>query len=71
MVEREVDHVLVGCVEDDLDPDPEEIADLELIDVDGLAKWFTAASQSFSPWFSEVMRHAISQKDWRQRRRVR
>ncbi len=66
LVEREVDHVLVGRVEDDLDPDPEEVADLELIDLERLAEWFAAEPQSFSPWFSEVMRHATSQqKIWR------
>lgn len=65
LVEREVDHVLVGRLEGDLDPNPQEIADLALIDVDALAEWFAADSQSFSPWFSEVMRHAIAiGEDW-------
>lgn len=58
LVEREVDHVVVGRIEGDLDPNPDEIADLKLIDLEALVTWFASESQSFSPWFCEVMRHA-------------
>ena len=60
LVECEVDHVLVGCVEDDLEPDPNEIVDLELAGLQQLESWFAAEPCRFSPWFSGVMLRAVA-----------
>lgn len=60
MVEQEVDHVLVGHVDGRLDPDPTEVAAVELVAVPTLADWFAADSPRFSPWFGRVMRRAVA-----------
>lgn len=59
LVESEVDHVLVGCIEGHLDPDPHEIDDLVLVDLERLASWSAAEKHTFSPWFFDVMCRAV------------
>lgn len=36
---------------------------MELIDLEALVTWFVSEPQTFSPWSSEVMRHATSEQN--------
>jgi isopentenyl-diphosphate Delta-isomerase len=55
-VEYEYDHVLLGDLPDgrNLLPDPDEVADLDWVDLSGLREAVVAEPRSYAPWLAGV-----------------
>ena len=54
-VEHELDHVFVGLVLDDPEPDPAEVMDWRLVDPTTITDW---SAPEFTPWLAGVLRVA-------------
>lgn len=55
LVEREVDHVLVGVTDAVADPDPAEVSDVRAIARAWLRDALRRDPQSFTPWLAQVL----------------
>lgn len=59
IAEHEIDHVFllsIGTSDLALDPDPEEIAELQWIRMSELTKWMQESPEQFSAWFAPALR---------------
>jgi isopentenyl-diphosphate delta-isomerase len=55
LVEHEVDHVLVGRSSEVPSPNPEEVAAVEVIDLDDLREQMRAHPDRFTPWLAPAL----------------
>ena len=55
LVERELDHVLVGRSDGPVDPDPAEVSETRWISVDDLRTEMAEHPDTFTPWLAEAL----------------
>lgn len=51
LVEHEYDHIFVGTCTGALEPNPEEVAEIQLLDDLTLLRWLDSEPSAFTPWF--------------------
>lgn len=59
LVEREVDHVLVGRSDGPVDADPSEVSEVRWIGLDELRTEMAEHPDTFTPWFAEALDLAV------------
>lgn len=55
LVEHEVDHVLVGRSNDEPVPNPDEVAEVDLVDLDDLHEQMRDQPDRFTPWLAPAL----------------
>lgn len=55
LVEHELDHVLVGHSDDEPEPDPAEVAAVDRVPIDELARALARSPEGFTPWLPPAL----------------
>ncbi|HUE96025.1 MAG TPA: isopentenyl-diphosphate Delta-isomerase [Longimicrobiaceae bacterium] len=62
LIEHELDHVFVGVVEADPDPDPAEVDAWRWIDLGALERELALAPETFTAWFPIALRQVLARR---------
>ena len=60
--EHELDHVFTGTYWEAPNPDPNEIEDLKLVEMEELNDWMNERPEDFSPWFKHIQQKISLEK---------